>query len=180
MEKREKKWYAIYTKPRWEKKVDTTLIQKGIESFCPLQKVERRWSDRKKVIEEPVFKSYVFVCILEDDFLKVLQTNGVLNFVHFLGHPAIIKNSEIQLIKEYLYAAPSNISIINGKDFKMYDKVIIKKGVFMDNTGTIIKTSHKKIYVQLESLDQFLVVEFPVNHLALMQKTTKEKVEQHF
>ncbi|MEK7198481.1 MAG: transcription termination/antitermination NusG family protein, partial [Bacteroidota bacterium] len=52
----EKKWYAVYTKPRWEKKIDTALIKKGVESWCPLQKVEKQWSDRKKIIEDPYLK----------------------------------------------------------------------------------------------------------------------------
>jgi transcription antitermination factor NusG len=55
------KWYAVYTRPRWEKKVAALLLHKGIESYCPLNKVRRRWSDRTKTIEEPLFKSYVFV-----------------------------------------------------------------------------------------------------------------------
>ncbi|WP_204268528.1 transcription termination/antitermination NusG family protein, partial [Escherichia coli] len=59
----EKRWHALYTKPRWEKKIDTVLLRKGVESWCPLQKVERQWSDRKKIIEDPLFKSYVFVKI---------------------------------------------------------------------------------------------------------------------
>jgi transcription antitermination factor NusG len=60
------KWYAIYTRPRWEKKVNFLLQGKGIESYCPLNKVRRKWSDRIKTIEEPLFKSYVFVKIDEE------------------------------------------------------------------------------------------------------------------
>ncbi|MBL0358846.1 MAG: UpxY family transcription antiterminator [Chitinophagaceae bacterium] len=56
----------MYTKPRWEKKVACLLDEKGIENYCPLNKVVKQWSDRKKVVLEPVFKSYVFVKILED------------------------------------------------------------------------------------------------------------------
>ena len=55
------KWYAIYTRPRWEKKVDLLLKDQGLESYCPLNKVKRKWSDRIKLVEEPLFKSYVFV-----------------------------------------------------------------------------------------------------------------------
>jgi transcription antitermination factor NusG len=78
-----KKWYAIYTKPRWEKKVNTILSQKGIESWCPIQRIERQWSDRKKIVEEPLFKSYVFVRISEAEKNEVIITGGVLNFVHY-------------------------------------------------------------------------------------------------
>ena len=98
----EKKWYALYTKPRWEKKIDSVLVRKGIESWCPLQKVERQWSDRKKVIEDPLFKSYVFVHIDPSERTKVLSTDGVLNFVHYLGKPAVIKDEEVATIKKYL------------------------------------------------------------------------------
>ena len=61
------KWYAVYTKPRWEKKVNSLLLQKGIEVYCPLNKVRRKWSDRIKTIEEPLFKSYVFVKIKDEE-----------------------------------------------------------------------------------------------------------------
>ena len=74
-----KNWFAIYTMPRWEKKVHSRLLRKDIRSWCPMQKVERRWSDRKKIIEDPIFKSYVFVQIHEEERLTVLQTDGVLN-----------------------------------------------------------------------------------------------------
>ena len=74
----EKKWYALYTKPRWEKKIDASLIKKNIESWCPLQKMEKQWTDRKKIIEEPLFKSYIFVHIDLTEKVRVLQTDGIL------------------------------------------------------------------------------------------------------
>ena len=98
----DKKWYALYTKPRWEKKIDASLIKKNIESWCPLQKIEKQWTDRKKIIEEPLFKSYIFVHIDLTEKVRVLQTDGILNFVHYLGKPAIIRDEEINLIKHYL------------------------------------------------------------------------------
>ena len=96
------KWYAVYTKPRWEKKVAILLQQKGIESYCPLNKVRRRWSDRMKTLEEPLFKSYVFVQITEGDRTAVRMTDGVINFVYWNGKPAIIKEKEIATIRKFL------------------------------------------------------------------------------
>src|SRR5438876_1090368 len=139
MNEKEKKWFAVYTKPRWEKKVNITLLRKGIESWCPLQKVERQWSDRKKIIEDPVFKSYVFVRITNEERLQVLQTEGVLNFVYFLGKPAVIKEVEVENIKLYLLEKNVSIRVESLKTFAENDKVIIRQGVFMDNTGTVIK-----------------------------------------
>jgi len=161
----EKKWFALYTKPRWEKKADSILIRKGIESWCPVQKVQRQWSDRKKVVEDPLFKSYVFVRITEEERLPVLQTDGILNFVHYLGKPAIIKDEEINLIKSYLLEKDAIISVQGLQSFKENDKVVITHGVFMDNEGTILRSGLKKVYVKLESLQQVMVVEFPAEYV---------------
>src|SRR4051812_43904118 len=95
-------WYAIYTKPRWEKKVAELLEEKQIENYCPLQKVEKKWSDRKKTILEPLFKSYVFVRITQKGQVPVLSTDGVVSFITFLGKPAMIRDEEIDIIKQFL------------------------------------------------------------------------------
>ena len=166
MKENEKKWMAVYTKPRWEKKVYKTLTLKSVETWCPLQKVERQWSDRKKIIEDPLFKSYVFVKISDKEKLTVLQTEGILNFVHFLGKPAIIKDEEIETIKSFLLEKDAHISIQSYGSFSQEDKVIIRHGIFMDNVGTVIRAASKKIYVRLESLDQVMIVEFPANYVA--------------
>ncbi len=170
MNDRIKQWYALYTKPRWEKKVDSILLRKGIESWCPLQKVERQWSDRKKIIEDPLFKSYVFVHIAEEERLTVLQTDGVLNFVHYLNRPAIIRDDEIMLIKSFLSEKEAFISVQSLQSFRENDKVVVKKGVFMDQEGTVIRLGSKKIYVKLESLQQLMIVEFPISYVAAQIK----------
>ncbi len=169
--KKEKKWFAIYTKPRWEKKVNSKLLEKGVESWCPIQKKERQWSDRKKIIQDPLFKSYVFVHIIEDEKLAVLTTEGVLKFVHYLKRPAVIRNEEIELIRSYLLEKTISITVENLKHFSENNKVVIHKGVFMDAEGTVIKGGSKKVYVRLESLEQLLIVEFPTEHLHLKTST---------
>jgi transcription antitermination factor NusG len=150
--------------------VDGILLRKGINSWCPLQRVEKKWSDRKKIIEEPLFRSYVFVNISEEERLSVLQTEGVLNFVHYLGKPAIIKDEEVTLIKSYLLDKETTISVQSLQSFRENDKVIISQGVFMDNTGTVIRSANKKIYVRLESLGQVMVVEFPAAFVSPVSK----------
>ena len=162
----EKKWHAVYTKPRWEKKIDSVLIRKGIESWCPLQKIERQWSDRKKIIEDPLFKSYVFVRISNEEKTKVLMTDGVLNFVHYLGKPAVIKNEEVDTIKRYLAEKDASIFIISQEGFVEETKIKVNHGVFMGNEGTVLRSGKKKVYVKLESLGQVMVVEFPAEFLS--------------
>jgi transcription antitermination factor NusG len=82
--------------------VNGLLTNKGIESYCPLNKVRRQWSDRIKVVEEPLFKSYVFVRVSEESRTDVRMTDGVINFVYWDGKPALIKDREIQAIKLFL------------------------------------------------------------------------------
>jgi transcription antitermination factor NusG len=162
----QKKWYAAYTKPRWEKKVSALLDKKGLEYYCPLNKVRRRWSDRYKVIEEPLFKSYVFVKVTEDEKTRVRLTDGVVNFVYWLGKPAEIKESEIQIIKRFLseyeevQAAPLSLSA--------GEKVRVKTGVLMDTEGEVIKIVNNRVYVLLESLGYELTAKFDKANLEVI------------
>jgi len=79
-----KNWYAVYTRPRAEKKVADALTKKKIENFSPINKVIRQWSDRKKIVYEPLFTSYVFVKVSEQELSAIKQTDGVINLVSWL------------------------------------------------------------------------------------------------
>jgi transcription antitermination factor NusG len=158
-----KNWYAVYTKPRWEKKVGELLEKKGLEFYCPLNKVRRKWSDRYKVIEEPLFKSYVFVFIKDDEKTRVRLTDGVVNFVYWNGKPAVIKLGEIEIIrkflKEYEDVQARPISLSAGQ------KVRIKTGLMMDTEGIVIKVLNNRAYVLLESLGYELTAQFEKTNL---------------
>ena len=92
-------WYAVSTRSRHEKKLYNDLIQKGIVTFLPLQKFQRKWSDRYKIVEEPLFSCYVFVKIPLTDRLRVLQTGGAVKLISFNGIPAVIPAYQIEAIK---------------------------------------------------------------------------------
>ncbi len=164
----DKKWFVLYSKPRWEKKLDNALIQKGIESWCPLNKVQKQWSDRKKIVEEPLFKSYVFVKISESEKTEVLMTPGAVQFVYYLKKPAIIRDSEIETIKNFLLEEETKIETIDAVTFKEDTKVKIRKGIFIDAEGTVLRSGKKKVYVLVESLGTVMVVEFKTEHLMKM------------
>ena len=132
----------------------------------PLQKIEKQWTDRKKIIEEPLFKSYIFVHIDLTEKVRVLQTDGILNFVHYLGKPAIIRDEEINLIKHYLLEKDVKISLISKEGYEASTRIRVNHGVFMGKEGTVLKNAKKKIFVKLESLGQVMVVEFPVEYLS--------------
>jgi transcription elongation factor/antiterminator RfaH len=93
-------WYALYTRPRHEKQVLRQLSENEIEGFLPTIKVRRRWSDRYKTIEEPLFKNYVFLKFKFDlRYHETLRPYGALSFVTFSGVPGQIPAAEVDAIK---------------------------------------------------------------------------------
>jgi transcription antitermination factor NusG len=160
------KWFAIYTKPRWEKKVNQLLINKGVECYCPLNKVKRKWSDRTKTIEEPLFKSYVFVKVTEEERTKVRLTNGVVNFVYWNGKPAIVREKEIQMIKLFL-DEHENVQV-KPMDLTVQQRILITSGTFMDRTATVLDVRKKEVKVSIDSLGYELVALIDKNKIAVL------------
>jgi transcription antitermination factor NusG len=95
------KWYILQTRPRWEKKVTDCLAQKGVESYCPVKRVKRKWSDRVKTIEEPLFRTCVFVKISPDQRTEVRLTEGVMNFIYQAGRPVVVKEKDMRVLKKH-------------------------------------------------------------------------------
>lgn len=151
-----KKWYAVYTKPRWEKKVNSLLQEKGFESYCPLNKVRRKWSDRIKLVEEPLFKSYVFVRVGDEDRTPVRMTPGVMNFVYWEGKPAVIREKEIANIRRFLDEY-ENVEVVPGDQWKEGSRVKITAGSFMDMEGKVLAAKGKTVKIMIESLGYSLV-----------------------
>ncbi len=150
-----RKWLAVYTRPRWEKKVNQLLIEKGLESYCPLNKVRRKWSDRVKLVEEPLFKSYVFVKVNDSDRSAVRMTPGAINFVYWNGKPAVIKEKEITAIKRFL----NEYENVEAKpvDLKVNQRVRITNGTLMDKEGKVLDVRRKTVKVAIDSLGYILV-----------------------
>jgi transcription antitermination factor NusG len=163
-----KRWFAVYTKPRWEKKVFKLLQEKNIESYCPLNKVRRKWSDRIKVVEEPLFKSYVFVCITEADKTAVRMINGIVNFVYWLGKPAIIKDKEIEVIKRFLDEY-DNVEV-RQVNVKEGSEVLVEAGVFLGKKGIVKKLLNKKVEVFIESIGFALTAYIDKSKITLLEK----------
>lgn len=145
-----KKWYAVYTKPRWEKKVHALLVEKGIESYCPLNKVHRKWSDRIKIVEEPLFKSYVFVRVNEEEKTPVRMVNGVVNFVYWQGKPALIKDKEILTIRKFLDEYED--VEVRQIDLAPDTAVVVNQGALMGKKGKVKRVLRKKVEVLIESI----------------------------
>jgi transcription antitermination factor NusG len=155
MSAEKKSWYVVYTKPRWEKKVYAFFLQEGLEAYCPLNRLKKKWSDRTKWVEEPLFKSYVFVKAGEGETTRVRMVSGVVNFVYWLGKPAVVKDKEIETIRKFLNdhteVLVEPIDILKGMN------VTIRRGALMDKDGKVVKVLNNKVRVVIESIGYSLM-----------------------
>ena len=163
-----KNWYALYTKPRWEKKVYARLSEKGMESYCPINKVRRRWSDRIKWIEEPLFRSYVFVKAKEEELTEIRSTSGVVNFVYWLGKPAIVRNRDIEVIRKFL-DDHGHVEVI-PIGLRNDSQVTILKGALRDRKAKVVKVLKNKVQVIIESIGYSLVAVIDKSNTAIVEK----------
>lgn len=156
-------WYALYTKPRWEKKVASVLEINGFDIYCPVAKQLRQWSDRKKVVLEPVFRGYVFIYVDKNKLWDAVKFSGILSVVKHLGKPAIIREEEIDTIRKFLNEFENvevrNIAIDENA------KVRIKQGVLMNYEGIVLEVFGNTATVKINSLGLQLTAQFDKKNL---------------
>jgi len=163
----EEKWYALYTRPRAEKLVYQRLVETGIETFLPLQKTYRMWSDRKKLVEKPLLSSYIFVKTNSKNFPVVYKTNGVVKFVSFEGQPVSIPQNQIDNLR-LLINSDAEIEVTSEK-FTTGDNVEVINGSLIGLTGELIKIGSKnRVVVRIDRLDQNLILKIPMAFLRKM------------
>lgn len=166
----QKKWYAVYTKSRHEKKVANFLSEKGIENFLPLQKTLKQWSDRKKWVEEPLIRSYIFVNISNDkEYLEVLKTDGAVCFITFSGKPAAIPDFQINNLKLMLKAEVDYE--MSNQDFQIGDPVMVEVGSLAGLKGKLVEFQGKnKVQVEIDHISQSFLITIPQNFLKIERK----------
>ena len=157
-----KHWHAIYVSSRSEKKVCENLNKKSIEAYVPVVKTIRQWSDRKKIVEFPLINGYVFVKINSLEIEKTLQTKGIVNFVRENGKLAIIREVEINRIKQLVELGYHLESDSIFHEIEIGDKVKITSGPLKNIEGYILNSYNGKyLLVQLESIGKSIKVKLP-------------------
>lgn len=150
------RWFALYTKGRHEKAVYQELTKKGIEAFLPLRKITRQWSDRKKIIEEPLFKSYLFVHTPYADRLPILNTAGVVSFVGKKTDPIEVREADLLAIKTFV---DQGIHMDPFPYLKEGQRVYIRSGAFKGVEGYVVrKDRHCRLVISLDALMQSISV----------------------
>ena len=133
------------------------LREEGIEAYCPVNKQEKQWSDRRKVTEEPLFRSYVFVNIdLASQSAAVRRTLGVVNFVYWLNKPAVIQDDEIIAIQLFL-SEHASVEVL-GNTLQVGDFITIDAGALKGQKAEVtgIKNRHE-VRLRIDSLGFELV-----------------------
>ncbi len=160
-------WYLLYTNPRAEKKTETELRFMGFEVYLPLHKTLRQWSDRKKMVEVPLFNSYLFVYTeLEKYYYQILNVPGIVKFVNFEKKPAIVDPREIELIRLMLGNIEELENVTAGEPIEPGAEIEIIAGPLIGTKGKMIEHKGKnKILIELNSIQQSLAVTMPVEFL---------------
>ena len=152
-------WNVIYTKSKTEKKVFERLSNLGIDVYCPCQRTLKKWSDRKKWVNEPVFKSYIFLKAPESESqkLQILNTPGVVRFLYWLGQPAKVREVEIDAIRSFLGEHQSVESI----SFDVGLKLNVKQGLLSGSEGVVLYQTKSEVLLRIEKLGMSLVARLP-------------------
>ncbi len=166
IDKKVQKWYAVYVKSRAEKRVAAELEEKGLSPYLPLYRTIRQWSDRKKKVQIPLIRGYLFVHIKGREYFEVLKVEGVVSFVKFQGKPTSIPDWQIQNLRILLGSGED--FEFDVSDFGEGDFVQITAGVLKGLKGQIVKVRRKKkLLISLDALDYCFTVDI---HPAMVER----------
>ena len=162
--KNERFWHALYVKSRAEKKVLSQLEDNGFKAYLPLITQVKQWSDRRKKVEEPLFKSYVFVFSNEKEYIPILNLYGVVRFVSFERQAVVVPENQILAIKKFVsdYENDKAFKIQNDEDLKVGQMVRIINGPMKGLKGRLETIRNKRhLVVYIEVVGQYLPVHIP-------------------
>jgi len=164
-------WYALRVRSRHEKKIAALLEQKGIEISLPLLQVTRQWSDRKKLIQVPLFRGYVFTCIpLQLKRFEVLQTTGAVAFSGIAGKIKAIPDEQMYWLEKVLHAGED---IRPERDFPAGQRVRVIHGPWRGIEGIVQETrANARLIIWFDALMQGMSVNMDV---ALLEPLNRKR-----
>jgi transcription antitermination factor NusG len=140
-------WYVLYTAPRAEKQVEQRLKKEGITTYLPLHLSPRRWSDRIKLVEIPLFSSYIFIHVVAPLLHRTNTVQGVSHVVYYDGKPAVVRESEISAIHQFLEQARAK-----ELNYQLDENVLIACGPLKNISGKIKKIGKTHVVLHLEQI----------------------------
>ena len=167
-------WFAIYTRSRNEKKVVAELAELGYEAWVPLMKTMRQWSDRKKMVEVPLFNSYIFICVSINKIRAIVsKSDGAVYVVSFSGQPAVIPDKQIEDLK--LLLSSSEKFEISTNEFIYGDKIEVTRGSLRGLQGMFVQyKGQKRVLMHIDAINQKLLINI---NPAFIKKMQPDKAE---
>lgn len=163
-------WHAFYTRARHEKRVAARLVERDLEVFLPLVPRIREWHDRQKVVQFPMFPSYVFARVPSRDCARILSTPGVASVVGFGAGPVPIPDDEIANVRRFAEglagsstAAPEPVPLVEEGE-----EVRVAAGPFEGVVGVVLErrgNDRALIQVGLKAIRQGVKLEVDAAHL---------------
>ena len=159
-------WYALYLRSRYEKKVQTELQKKNVETFLPLVKEMHVWSDRKKIIQEPLFRGYIFAKTDLRDKASILMTDGVVRFVGINHTPSSIPDLQIDWLRRII---DESIEPGHEQYLKTGERVRVTAGPLIGIEGIVIRTNGvSRVLITISAIKQSVSVEVPADYLEVI------------
>jgi transcription antitermination factor NusG len=157
-------WLVAYTKPRWEKKLSDQLAAKGFEVYCPTQRVKRRWSDRTKMIDQPLFSSHIFVHLEPERRDEVYFTSGFVRFLFWNKRPAVVRDEEIATLRRWLN--DFDHEAISVEAYQPGTPIKVQSGPLQGREATVLEQRGTKLELYLEDLQVKVSVDISKTQLA--------------
>jgi transcription antitermination factor NusG len=159
-----KAWFALYTRSRAEKQVYELLIRSGFDAYLPLIKTLKQWSDRKKWVEEPLFRSYIFIYISTSEYYEVLNTHGAVRYITFEGKAVPIPPQQIEAIRQFVDTGTELPDV--DLNLSPGSKVDIIAGPMKGISGELLEVmGKKKVRIEIDGLGQSVYLELPASHI---------------
>lgn len=175
LEKANYQWYAIYTRANGEKKLLSSLVDKKIECYLPLKKSLKTWSDRKKWVEEPLFRCYIFVKVCYKEFFTALNTPGVVCYVSFGGKAQPIPESQILDIKSFLNQSDHEVTLTYERIQKGVS-VEVLHGTLKGVKGEVINIcGQTRLVMRIDSMNCSLYANISKEEVKILEEKPLQK-----
>ena len=164
------RWYAVYVKSRYEKKTSKLLKEKNIEVYLPLVNRLKQWSDRKKMVEEPLFKSYLFVRTDLKNYYDILNTPGIVRFIGFEGKPVYVPDNQIVAVRQFVGEFDDSSCLDELQDLHEGQMVEIVYGEMKGLVGRLLFIQgRQRLVVDIESVGRSIPINISRSQVRLLQ-----------
>jgi transcription antitermination factor NusG len=161
----QERWYAVSTRSRHEKVVERQLQSRGVDTFLPLVSQMHRWSDRRKLVESPLFAGYIFVRIASSSQARagVLQTQGVVDFVGIQGRGIPIPDEQIEAVKALI---ASNMPFTQHSFLKVGQRVRVRGGSLDGVEGILVaQNGTRNLVISVEPIQRSVSIQIEGYHI---------------